>query len=182
MPLAVPTRQSPLEVRFISDGNIWVWEEGETAQQISATGDAVHFTFAPDGEVIVFERPVGDYPWGDYKIELWAINRDGEGLRRLVSAEQFDAFLPERHEAWVANVPTDYRWFPGTHQLSFGVYAYVNAIGGGSAAEGYWMVDADTLALEKWDNPEAIDPYGPKKSLRRMVRKLPSLIRPRSAC
>jgi hypothetical protein len=156
-PLAVPTPRSPLEVRFISDGNLWVWKEGETAQQISATGDAMRFTFSPDGKVIVFERPMGDYPFGNYKFELWAINRDGEGLRKLVSVEQFDAFLPERERAWVANVPGDYHWIPGAHQLSFGVGAYVRGLGGGSGEEGYWKVDADTLALEKWTNPETAD-------------------------
>ena len=56
----------------------------------------MHFTFSPDGEVIAFERVIGDYPWGQFKIELWGINRNGEGLRRLVSAEQFDTFLAER--------------------------------------------------------------------------------------
>lgn len=158
-PLDVPARQAPFEVRFLSDGNIWVWEEGGSARQISHTGYAIRFTFSPDGEVIAFEQSVGDYPSGQYKMELWAIDRDGEGLRRLVSAEQFDAFLPERHPAWMANMPTDYRWFPGTHKLSFGVYPYINAVGGGSAAQGYWIIDADTLALEKWANPEPIDPY-----------------------
>ena len=162
-PLDVPARQAPLEVRFLSDGDIWVWEQAGSARQISDTGDASRFIFSPDGEVIAFERPIGGYPNGEYKIELWAINRNGEGLRRLVSADQFDEFLTGRHEAWMANVPTDYRWLSGTHQLTFGVYPYINAIGGGDAAEGYWVVDLDTLALEKWVNPEAIDPYGPEE-------------------
>jgi hypothetical protein len=106
---------------------------------------------------------MGDYPYGQYKIELWAINRDGGSLRRLVSVDQFDEFLTGRHEAWMANFPTDLRWFSGTHQLSFGVYPYINAVGAGSAAEGYWVVDLDTMMLEKWAHPDALDPYAPKE-------------------
>lgn len=163
-PLQLPAKRAPLEVRFISDGNIWAWEEtGGAARQISDTGDARRFTFSPDGEVVAFERPVGDYPHGSYQIELWGINRDGGSLRRLVSAGQFDQLLTERHPAWMANMPRDYRWLPGTHQLTFGVYPYIRAIGGSDASVGYWVVDLDTLALKKWENPQVIDPYGPKK-------------------
>jgi len=163
-PVQLPSRKIPLEVRFISDGNLWVWNQGGLpAQQISDTGDTLRFTFSPDGEVIAFERPIGDYPYGQYKIELWAIDRDGGDLRRLVSTEQFDEFLTGRHEAWMANFPRDLRWFSGTHQLSFGVYPYIKAVGAGSAAEGYWVVDLDTLALEPWAHPDAIDPYAPKE-------------------
>lgn len=161
-PVDMPARQEPLEVRFVSDGNIWVWEEGGSAKQISDTGDALRFTFSPDGEIIAFERPIGFYPY-EYKIELWAINRDGGNLHQLVSTEQFDELLPGRHETWMANVPIDYRWFSGTHELSFGVYPYINAVGAGQAAEGYWIVDVDTQALERWDYPAVIDPYGPRE-------------------
>jgi hypothetical protein len=163
-PLQLAAKRAPLEVRFISDGNIWAWEEAEgAARQISDTGDALKFTFSQDGEVVAFERPVGDYPHGSYQIELWGINRDGGSLRRLVSAGQFDQLLTERQEAWMANMPRDYRWLPGTHQLTFGVYPYIRAIGGSDASVGYWVIDLDTLALKKWENPQAIDPYGPKK-------------------
>ncbi len=160
-PQAVPSREQPLEVHFKSDGNVWVWEEGKPARQVSDTGDAQYFTFSPDGEVVVFERTIGSFPY-DYKIELWAVDRDGSNLRKLVSVEQFDQFLPERHEAWIANLPRDYRWFAGTHKLSFGVYPFINAVGGSDAAVGYCLVNADTLVLERWDHPKAIDPYGPR--------------------
>ena len=160
--LAVPPREMPLEVHIISDGNIWAWQEGAPARQVSDTEDALRFTFSPDGEVVVIERAIGSYPY-DYKIELWAVDRDGSNLRRLVSVAQFEKFLPGRDDAWVANLPRDYRWFAGTHQLSFGVYPFINAVGGSDAAEGYWIVNADTLELERWDHPKAIDPYGPRQ-------------------
>ncbi len=162
-PQSVPAPPQPLEVRFISDGNIWLWEEGSTARQVSETEDVLRFTISPDGQVIAFERRAGDYPYGQFKIELWAVNRDGGNLRRLVSADQFDQLLPGRPEAWVANVPTDYRWFSGTHELTFGVYPWVNAVGAGNNAEGYWVVDADNLVMTRWEHPVAIDHYGPRE-------------------
>lgn len=159
----VPPLDQSLEVHFISNGNIWVWDKGAPAWQVSDTGDALYFTFSPDGKVVVFERVQGEYSWGQFKIELWAIDRDGSNLRLLVSAEQFDQFLHEEDERWIANLPRDYRWFAGTHDLSFGVYPYINAVGGGDAAQGYWIVNTDTMELKKWDHPIAIDPYGPRK-------------------
>jgi hypothetical protein len=161
-PVDVPARKEPLEVRFISNGNIWDWVEGMPAMQISDTGDALHFTFSPDGDVVVFERTIGSYPY-DYKIELWAVDRDGSNLRKLVGVEQFDQFLPGREWAWVANLPRDYRWFDGTHELSFGVYPFINAVGGSDAAQDYWIVNADNLELKKWVNPDFTHPDGPKE-------------------
>jgi len=161
-PQTVPPLEQPLEVHFISDGNIWVWQEGAPARKVSDSEDALRFTFSPDGEVVVFERTIGSYPY-DYKIELWAVDRDGINLRKLVSVEQFDQFLPGREWAWVANLPRDYRWFDGMHEFSFGVYAYINAVGGSDAAQGYWIVDAETLELKKWDHPIVIDPYEPNE-------------------
>ncbi len=164
-PESIPARAEPLEVRFISDGNIWAWEEGkgDAGQQISNTGDAARFSFSPDGQVIAFERPLGDFPNGNYKIELWAVNCDGSNLRRLVSADQFDQQYREQEhpEAWVANLPRDYRWLPDTHRLTFGVYPWINLVGGGDAARSYWMVDTDTLQLTAWPQAQKIDPYAP---------------------
>jgi hypothetical protein len=164
-PQIVPPRTETLEVRFISDGNIWVWEEGSTARQVSSTGDASRFSFSPDGQVIAFERPAGGHQEGIHQVELWAINRDGSGLRQLVSAEQFNRLYTEQEHpgAWAANLPTDYRWLPGTHQLSFGVYPAYNAIGWGATATSYWMVDTSTGKLSAWPKAEKIDPYGPHR-------------------
>jgi len=63
----------------------------------------------------------------------------GKDCARLVSAEQFDTFLLERHEAWVANVPIDYRWFPGTHDFHLGYTLTSMQLAVGLAAEGYWV-------------------------------------------
>ena len=86
-PRNLPPRQTPLGVRFISDGNIWIWEEGSgIAQQISNTGDARSFSFSPDGEVIAFTR--GPH-YG--QTQLWGIRRDSTNLQLLVSADQLHA-------------------------------------------------------------------------------------------
>ena len=174
-PLELPHRQEPLEVRFISDGNIWLWEEKiGLAQQITETGDAQRFTFSPDGQVIVIERRVGniydaDYS-DDYKVELWAVNRDGSNLRQLVSVEQFDSFVQERHEAWSANVPEKYYWLPNTHHVIFGVYPLILAVGSGDPVAGYWSVDADTLELQPAEpfprqEPDLLSPDGSQRAI-----------------
>ena len=157
--LPVPTRQEPLEVRFISDGNLWVWREdtGE-AVQISDTRDAQTFSFSPDGQAIAFRR--GE-PFS--QTELWAINRDGTDLRRLVSADQLHAMVGEP-----TTTDFDYldeiryiEWINETQALGFEVQRAYNAIGGCCEPGGTWQVDLDTGQLSPWTPPDEIQhtPY-----------------------
>lgn len=164
-PRTVLARKEPLEVRFISDGNIWIWNEGVDAHQVTNTGDAIRFSVSPDGQVIAFERATGTDPSGIRKVELWAVNRNGSELKRLVSVEQFDQLYSEQQNptAWAANLPTDYRWLPGTHQLSFGIYPAFNALGWSPVAVTYWVVDTSTQNLSAWSQAEKIDPFAPHR-------------------
>lgn len=155
----VPQRTEPLEVRFIKDGDLWIWEEDqpEAARQITSTGGVISFHYHPDGQVIAFQRRVTPNPDVPSKVELWAVNSDGSHPRRLVSAEEFDAMVPEHPEFWLANVPTNLTWLPDTHRLTFGVYQWFDAIGGSDSPINAWVVDADTLERQPWQ-PAGTDP------------------------
>ena len=161
-PQTVPDRTEPLEVRFISEGDLWVWLEDQTsaARQITSTGGVTSFHYAPDGQVIAFQRRVDLNPDIPAKIELWAVNSDGSHPRRLVSAEDFDAMVPEHPEYWLANVPTNLTWLPGTHRLTFGVYQWFDAVGASDSPINAWVVDVDTLEVQSWQTA------GPDPALR----------------
>jgi len=161
-PKPVPQRTEPLEVRFIRDGDLWVWMEDqpEVARQITSTGGVTSFHYSPDGQVIAFRRRVDPNLDIPSREELWAVNSDGSQPRRLVSAEEFDAMVPEHPEFWLANVPTNLTWLPGTHRLTFGVYQWFDAVGGSDAPINAWVVDADTLERQPWQ------PADPDRALR----------------
>lgn len=142
-PVILPPRKTPLEVKFISDGNIWLWQETEgIAHLISNTGDARSMSFSDDGQVIAFTRSKDAL-----HVELWAINRDGSNLRRLVSVADLDAM--GSYPGALANVLAISRWIPSTHTLIFVAYPFIDAIGD-VEPYGQWAVDADTLKLQPW--------------------------------
>jgi hypothetical protein len=87
----------------------------------------------------------------DKQMELWAANRDGSGLRRLVSATQVAAVGSHNSEAH--NVISLGSWISGTHQLVYSIYWSIDRIGGCCTTVGYWRIDADTLASRRWPAP-----------------------------
>ena len=149
--IPVPTRQTPLEVRYLNDGNLWVWrEDAEEAVQISDSQDAQSFYFSPDGQTVAFTR---GQPYR--QTELWAINRDGTDLRRLVSAEQLRAMVGEPTITDI-EFTDDIRyisWIDGGRALGFAVQRAYNALGGPDESSGAWQIDLETGQLSPWEPP-----------------------------
>ncbi len=148
-PIALPPRKTPLELRFMSDGNIWLWQETErVARQIMNTGDARSMAFADDGLVIAFVRVHFDHDQSHIyeRDELWVVNRDGSGLSRLVSEDDVGAMAsPPRSQT---NQLAISRWITGTHTLIFSVNPVPDGIGD-LESYGLWSVDADTLTITR---------------------------------
>jgi len=153
-PIAAPPRQTPVEVRFISAGNLWVWNEDEgKAQQISKTGDAQSFSFSPDGQIIAFTR---GKPYS--QTELWSVHRDGSDLRLLLSADQLHAMVgePTTTEFIYFDSVSYIDWIDGTHTLGFEVLRNYDAIGGCCESGGTWQIDTETGNLSAWTLPPDI--------------------------
>ena len=152
-PRTLPERKTPLEVWFNNADDIWLWGEVDgLAHQVTKVGDARNFSPAPDGQVVVFERRVDQE-----HVELWAVNRDGSNLRKLVSTEKFDSFGSDPQAD--ANAPTFDHWNPGEHSLVFSVYPVIHKLGACCTVYGYWLVNADTGELVR-ALPPATPPYG----------------------
>lgn len=150
-PRVLPSRQTPLEVRLISDGNLWVWEEKiGVAQQISDTRDAQSFSFSPDGKVIAFTRGI------QYRqIELWGIHRDGTNLQPLISEDQLHTLAgePSTTEHPYLDEVIYLEWIDETHKLGFEIRRGYQAIGGCCESGGYWQIDVDTGEISAWSPP-----------------------------
>ena len=150
-PTQVPsaTPESAVVV-YVKDGDLMVWEEtsGETHMLLDAD-DAIGVTMSDDGQVVAFLRRsiIGDLDseWHEQSA-LWAVDRNGENSRELVSAEQLRLLL-DASETDSTNFP-QMAWIPRTHRLFYSGWTYLVQAEGESHAipQGLFLVDADTLS------------------------------------
>src|SRR4030066_275171 len=109
-----------IEVAFVKDGNIQVWDEAtQQTRTIVNTGDVGSVTASDDGQMIAFTRGSwgGDELEGYEQFALWAMNRDGGNPRELVSAQDLRQRIHpgERDSSNFFQL----RWVPQSHQLIF---------------------------------------------------------------
>jgi Tol biopolymer transport system component len=160
-PLAQPTESVPtanpspsvpslptsmLEVVFVNDGTIQVWDEAtQQTRTILNTGDVFAVTTSDDGQMIAFTRGswVGDVLDGYEQFALWVMNRDGGNPRELVSAQDLRQWInPSERES--SNF-FQLSWVPQSHQLIFSGTKYIVQGEGLSHAipHGAYLVDTD---------------------------------------
>ncbi|MFZ5856155.1 MAG: hypothetical protein ACOYZ6_04930 [Chloroflexota bacterium] len=76
---ALPEPLGKLKIAYILDGNVWLWDGGAPARQLTSEGDATQVKIADDGLVIAYQR----------RQSLWAINTDISSPRLLVNIPSF---------------------------------------------------------------------------------------------
>jgi hypothetical protein len=130
-PTATPV-PTELRVVFVKEGDVWLWTVGmEEAAPLTQTGDVGDddLGISDDGAMVAFTRPH----------EVWAINTDGTGERRLVSKADFDAMEPTD-----PGVSLDrFAWVLGTHILAFNTHLRQRF--GHNPTDDLHLVNADTL-------------------------------------
>jgi len=135
-----------LEVAFVKDGNIQVWDEAtQQTRTIVNTGDVLSVTTSDDGQMIAFTRGswVGDVLDGYEQFALWAMNSDGGNPRELISAQDLRQWInPSERES--SNF-YQLSWVPQSHQLIFSGTKYIVQGEGLSHAipQGAFLVDTD---------------------------------------
>jgi len=146
-PVVAPSNESWLAVAFVKDRNIQLWDEStEQIQTILNTGDVIAVTMSDDGQVIAFLRrsvvQLAEVEWFEQSA-LWAVDRDGDNPRELVSAESLRQRL-NAAERESTNIP-QMQWIPGTHRLLFNGWKYIVQAEGESHAipEGLFLADVD---------------------------------------
>ena len=148
----IPSPSQPLlptgmiEVAFVKDGSIQVWDEAtQQTQTLLNTGDVFSVTMSDDGQVIAFTRGswVGGLD-GYEQFALWAINRAGGNPRELISAQD----LRQRINPGERDSSNFFQlsWVPQSHQLIFSGTKYIVQAEGLSHAipQGAYLVDVDT--------------------------------------
>ena len=148
---AIPSPSQPplptgmIEVAFVKDGNIQVWDEAtQETRTIVNTGDVFSLTTSDDGQLIAFTRGswVGGLD-GYEQFALWAMNRDGGNPRELISAQD----LRQRINPSERDSSNFYQlsWVPQSHQLIFSGTKYIVQAEGLSHAipQGAYLVDMD---------------------------------------
>jgi hypothetical protein len=135
-----------IEVVFVKDGNLLVWDEAtQQTRTIVNTGDVFAVTASDDGQVIAFTRGswVGALD-GYEQFALWATDRDGDNLRELISAQDLRQRLKpsERDSSNFFQLS----WVPQSHQLIFSGTQYIVQAEGLSHAipRGVYLVDTNT--------------------------------------
>ncbi len=142
------TGQSAVVV-FLKDGDIIVWEEATgQSETIFSAGDVIAVTMSDDAQVVAFLRrsvvQKSEMEWYEQSA-LWAVDRNGQNPRELVSAEYLRGLL-DASETDSTNIP-QMEWIPRTHRLLYSAWTYFVQAEGESHATpaGLYLVDADTL-------------------------------------
>jgi hypothetical protein len=103
--MADPAETGGLQVAFVKDGNVWLWQErGETA--VLTQDDGVEeVNLSHDARKVAFVRGGS----------LWVVNRDGSNERRLVG----DDYLAGLSEDGGAAALYQFDWTPGAYTITF---------------------------------------------------------------
>lgn len=114
VPTEEPTPEPPafLRMTFAKDGDVWYWDEGSAANQITSLGDVGNVYLSDDGAVIAFTR---QHDWNN--VEIYAVNTDGTNVRPLVTLADFSGMVS--FPSAISAVPYRIAWVPGTHTLAF---------------------------------------------------------------
>jgi hypothetical protein len=130
-PTPTPAPSDALRVAFAREGDVWLWVEGGEPVSLTQTGDVGENSvrISDDGKVVAFARGR----------ELWAIDSDGAGERRLVSEVDLDALEPTDPGVSIYR----YDWVPGRHVIAFNTRLRHRF--GVDPSDDLHLVDADTL-------------------------------------
>jgi hypothetical protein len=103
--MADPAEVGGLQVAFVKDGNVWLWQEqGETAV-LTQDGGVEEVKLSDDARKVAFVRGGS----------LWVVNRDGSDERRLVGADYLAGLSVDGRGAAL----NQFDWTPGAYTIAF---------------------------------------------------------------
>ncbi len=150
---------SSLQVVYVKQGDLWRWSVAGD-QQLTVTGNVYQPCLSPDGQLVAFIRPVGDF-----QVELWAIDINGRDERVLVTVDDLNTIGGGfRDPNALAIAPYEFRWVPGTHLLAFNTQQVLQGPGL-FLLDDFHIVNADTMQLNMvllsgWGGQFQVSPDG----------------------
>lgn len=138
-----------ISIAYVKNGGVWLWVQGGAPVLLVNTADANDVRISQDGCRIAYALsvpnpafdPNSELPLSERISELWVVNSDGVGARKMAGLE-FLATLPAAPENSTYDL---YRfdWQPVSHTLAFGTR--LSFAGPGlSQNNDIYLVDADT--------------------------------------
>jgi hypothetical protein len=82
VPTPIAQNSPELVIAYVEQGNLLVWQSGDSAPRRVASGGVVRPYVAPDGKLIAFTRGGNRAPEA-----LWAVGADGNGETELVGSD-----------------------------------------------------------------------------------------------
>ena len=145
-PSPIPPTTTAPEVRLhmvYTDGGLIMAQDAGGGMRRLGTADRVKkVLLTSDGTRVIFVRGTDD----EYRRELWVINSDGTGERRLLSAEEIHALHPP--EPGVQFALSQVVVVPGTHSLLFNTWV-LHEGPGLILSQDLFYLDVDTGALTR---------------------------------
>ncbi len=136
---------------YVRAGNLWVVRGDAAPLQLTTGGNDTAPHLTPDGQQILFRRSVPPGPAGLSRFELWVIEIDGSGARRLVAPTDLPGELGTpmgaEGEVLLDRLPFEVRWLPLGERVAFNTL-----IEGGYCLltnDDLWLVDVGTGALTR---------------------------------
>jgi hypothetical protein len=146
-----PSGGQPVSVVFVKEGDIKVWDQtSDQSETLFSAGDVISLSVSDDNQVIAFIRRSvvrqSDIEWYEQS-ELWAINRNGEAPRQLLSAEGLRELIQASERDSSAFLQME--WIPHTHSLLFSGTKYIVQGEGLSHAypQGVFLVESGTGSI-----------------------------------
>ena len=112
-----------LTVVYSETGDLWVTAGFNAPRQITSGHFDLYPNLSPDGSKILFQREVESGPAELRRFELWVINTDGTGERRLVSSAdlpgQMGYAIDEEEEIILDRLPQQTAWLSDSRRIAF---------------------------------------------------------------
>ncbi len=109
------TETTRLSVAYVKDGNVWMWQKGNSAIALTSSGNITRLVLSTDAKVVAFERKIDDN-----HSELWSVNSDASGEHQLISVDEFNNFDKDKWlEGSKSLVPYHFDFIPNTHILAY---------------------------------------------------------------
>ena len=108
-PTVMPAQFPGLKIAYILDGNIWFWDGGAPARQITSEGDAAQVKISDDGAVIAYQRGQS----------LWAVNAEGSSPRLLVDVPAYASPILTPRAPGLNLFLAHFEFQPGKHWVYF---------------------------------------------------------------
>jgi len=106
----IPLPEGPLTIVYTKLGNLWVWTLDDEPRQVTFGGNVFDVRLSDDSQMVAFLLQLDTQ-----RFELWVVDVDGTGERRLVSADEFEQSNPNAEQS----APNRLEWVPGTHTLAY---------------------------------------------------------------